>query len=276
MRECNCSICVTDPVSGWQDNTDVLAELLQKLHIEHGKEMQAFPDEDSRVSASTDLEGFILRGNYPPYFFDALELFYEEIYNQPKVDFQKRLNEIMEENDLSWRMAEGKIFPVDSRYIEETILRRSHELLKETGFEGALSEFENARADLANADYKGAIQNANLAVESICKGILGVKKIKPGELYRRLIDSGLVPEYYKGFLRAFEENILRCAAIMRNEELGTGHGQGAQVNEVPPELAELGLHLAAVLIHYLVKKHIAISSCKKENESEVVVDDIPF
>ncbi|OPY84788.1 MAG: hypothetical protein A4E65_00224 [Syntrophorhabdus sp. PtaU1.Bin153] len=42
-----------------------------------------------------------------------------------------------------------------------------------------------------------------------------------------------MPEYYRGFLQAFETNILRAVAVMRNEELGVGHGRGVAVNEVP-------------------------------------------
>jgi len=250
--------------------------LSRKIKSEHGIELMAFPDDDAKNAKPSDLEGFILRGNYPPYFLDALELFYEEIYGDAKVDFQRAINEIMEEGNLPWRMSEGKIFPVDSHYIEEVVLRKSHELMKEAKFEGALHEFEKARTDLVCGDCHGAIQNANLAVESVIKGILDIKKAKPGELFRRLIDSQIVPEYYAGFLKAFEENILRCANIMRNEELGAGHGQGRQINEIPEELAELGVHLSGVLIHYLIKRHIANTPVKKEEQYEISDDDLPF
>ena len=46
---------------------------------------------------------------------------------------------------------------------------------------------------------------------------------------------------------------------MRNEEKGAGHGQGSEINIIPEELAELGVHLSGVLIHFLVKRHIIIS-----------------
>ena len=270
----------------WQETTDTgfnywnssLKELAENIKAEHGlKALLAFPEGKEGSPVPSDLKGFVLRGNYPPYLFDALELFYEHITPNSQSNFQKRFNQIMEESDLPWRMAEGKIFPVNSHYIEETILRKSQELLKTVKFEGALLEFEKARIDLINGDYHGAIQNANLAVESVCKSILNVNKIRPGELYRRLIDSGLIPEYYEGFLKVFEENILRCVAIMRNEELGAGHGQGIQVNEIPQELAELGVHLAGVMIHYLIKRHITRTDTPIENEYEIIDEkEIPF
>lgn len=71
------------------------------------------------------------------------------------------------------------------------------------------------------------------------------------------MDSGLIPEYYAGFIKAFEENILMSVYKMRCEELGAGHGQGKKVNEIPKELAELAVHLSGVLIHFLIKRHLS-------------------
>jgi len=262
--------------------TTTLDELPEKIKAELGcRELLAFP-ENGEHAKSTDLEGFVLRGNYPPYLLDALELFYETIEEKKKNLFQHSFNEIMKESSLPWRMADGKIFPVDSAYIDEEIMRRSYELLHEVKFHGALHEFEKARANLANGDCEGAIQNANLAVESVIKEILGIERIKPGELFRKLINSGLIPEYYRGFLKAFEENILRCVAIIRNEELGVGHGRGPSMNIVPPDLAELALNLSGVLINFLVKQHLqkidanAIKEVKLDDEDKKDGEEIPF
>ena len=239
---------------GWPND-----DLTDRIKSEHGlDDLRAYVKNKDGELESTDLKGFLLRGNYPPYVFDALELYYIIITDvtddESNSSFQKGLNGIFSESELSWRMAEGEIFPIDSHYVEEHVLRKSQELLKSLKFHGALEEFKKARTDLVNGDYQGAIQNANLAVESTIKGILGIEKEKPGILFRKLIDSEIIPEYYKGFLEAFEENILRCVAKMRNEEKGAGHGQGPEINVIPEELAELGLHLSGVIIHYLMKE----------------------
>lgn len=261
--------------TGFNYQTSILIELPDKIKAEIGcKDLLAFPEIAGGAAVRSDLEAFILRGNYPPYLFDTLELFYESVSEENKYSFQHSFNQIMEESDLPWRMADGKIFPVDSAYIEEEILRRSYSLLHAVKFEGALKEFEKARADFADSDYESAVQNAYLAVESTIKGILKIERAKPGELFRKLIDSGVIPEYYSGFLKAFEENILRCVAIIRNEELGVGHGQGLTVNIVPPALAELAVNLAGVLINFLIKRHLE----QVEEGTEVQEDDqvIPF
>ena len=108
------------------------------------------------------------------------------------------------------------------------------------------------------------------------QALLGVEKAKPGELFRKLIESGVIPEYYRGFLKAFEENILRCVAIMRNEELGVGHGRGPSRNVVPPDLAELAINLSGVLINFLVKQHLQRIGASTEEEGEIDDEEDPF
>lgn len=272
LNNFNDSEYVNTEMGGYYTNT--IEQLQKRFKDEHGiDKLKAFSEDGEGPARPSDFEGFILRGNYPPYIFDFIELFYDSLdsYSSQEIDFQRNFNQIMEESNLPWRMAEGEIFPVDSQYIEGTILRKSYDLLNEVGFEGALKEFEKARSDLINGDCAGAIQNANLAVESTIKGILKIERAKPGELYRKLIELKLIPAYYEGFLDAFEKNILRCVAIMRNEEKGAGHGQGPKVNEIPMELAELGVHLAGVLIHYLIKKYISthnLQNAEKEYSEE--------
>ncbi len=209
--------------------TSRIDQILEEIKAEHGLDcLFAYPEKETGPAEPSDFEGFILRGNYPPYLLDTIELYHDSLPQDEQIAFQKEFNQIMEESELPWRMLDGKVIPVDSHYIEEMVLKKAYELLKEVKFEGALVEFEQARRDLISGDYNGAIQNANHAVESVCKSILNVDKKKPGELYRMIIDSGLIPEYYEGFLKAFEENILRCVAIPRNEEPGVGHWSGCQ------------------------------------------------
>ena len=256
-------------------STSTIEQLPDRIEAELGlRQLLAFPKSDGDPQPS-DLEGFVLRGTYPPYLFDAIELFYQNL-SENMGPFQSCFNSIMDENGLAWRMSDGKIFPIDSIYIAEEIMRRADELLHEVKFQGALQEFEKARIDLTNSDYEGTIQNANLAVESTIKEILGVKRAKPGKLFQDLAASGLVPEYYTGFLKAFEGNILRCVAVIRNEELGVGHGKGPSRDVVPRELAELAVNLSGVLMNYLIKQYLNRTSANSEVEEEIEEEDLPF
>ncbi len=261
--------------TGFSYQTDLLQTLPEKMKAELGKEIMAFPETGGGAKPS-DLEGFVLRGNYPPNLFDCLELFYINL-SQNRYEFQSEFNNIMEESFLQWRMAEGKIFPVDSVYIEDEIIKNSYLLLNQAGFEGAIKEFVDARTELSRGENLTAITNASNAIESVIKSILDVEKAKQGELYRKMIDSGIVPQYYDNFLNSFEE-ILRSVTIMRNEEPGAGHGSGLKVNEIPDSLAKLCINLCAVLINFLVNRHLELklNTATPIDDNNNEYDDIPF
>lgn len=261
-------------------------ELPDRLKKEHGwQELRAYKSQ-SEYEVLQNSQEFILRG-VPRFVLDACELFYDLLLEDKgrgfhssadPIRYQSKLNVVFEDANLPWRMFEGRILRVDSKWLEEEIHAKAAELLSVRGFEGALGEFQQARSDVSSGDYKGAIHAANLALESTIKGILNIGQERPGRLYRRLIDSGLVPDYHEGFLKAFEEHILRSVAMARNFEKGVGHGQGTKVNEPPKSLAELAVNLSGVLILYLLKRHLEIHPILAESEpqSEVTDDDIPF
>lgn len=259
--------------TGFNYNTSTLEELPEQIKAELGCEhLMSYPSTESKHPEPGNFDRFVLRGNYPPHLFDAAELFYAGSFGN-KFDFQTAFNNIMEESAQHWRMADGKIFPVDSSYVDEEIIRRSYQLLHEAKFLGALQEFEKARAHLANGSHEEAISNANLALESVIKGILKVDKAKPGVLFEKLIKSGIIPEYFSGFLKSFESDVLRSVAKIRNEERGVGHGRGIAPKEIPKTLAELAVNMSAVLINYLIKFHLETNS---QPPAQVDTTEVPF
>lgn len=279
--EYNCLIDNRDKFGNFFQ-TDLFSETVDKLKTELGVKTFLIFSDDSKGNKhkETDkLEDIILKGIFPPNVFDSTELYYH-LVNDSQNNFQKDINSIMEENHLPWRMADGKIFPIDSRYIEEEIIQKTHYLLREVKFQGALKEFEQARIDFTNRVYNSAIRNANLSYESTIKEILKVEKEKPGKLFEMLISSGYIPEYYKGFLRDFEKNILRCPSIIRNDEPGVGHGIGPSENIIPSELAELAINLTATLTNYLIKCYLNKESPDTLNQKKELheedEEDIPF
>lgn len=277
LHNCNEQYSETS-ATGWHYNSSTIEDMPQFFESEHGIDMKSYHPNETGEIIKDDFDNFILRGTYPPYLFDVIELFYKNIIDEKKLVFQVSINEIMKESDLQWRMIEGEVFPIDSAYINEAIIKKTFELIKDVKFLGALKEFKKARTSLLNSDYEGAIHNANLAVESVIKEILNVKKAKPGELFRMLIDSGLIPNYYNGFLKVFEENILRCVAIMRNEELGVGHGRGASDDIIPPELAKFAINMSGVIINFLIERVINNKGDSKNNNENLDFSDgdIPF
>ena len=273
------------PNAGYDDWDLSYAGLGQHLLREHGwQELRVYKSREEWVKA--DPKEFIL-GGVPRFVLDATEIFHdllvEDKRDRPRssadpVEYQRRLNAIFEEGDLPWRMLDGRIIRVDSKWLEAEIHAKAAELLSVQGCEGALAEFQRARSDISTGDYKGAIHAANLAMESTIKALLGIEQEKPGVLFRKLVESGIIPDYHEGFLRAFEEHILRSVAMARNFEKGVGHGQGAEVSEPPKSLAELAVNLSGVLILYLLKKHFETcpGAVKMALGSGSKDDEVPF
>jgi len=274
--------CDPSDVSNWTLCWDALPDRLKK---EHGwQELRAYKSQTEWETLKS-IDEFILQG-VPRFVMDATELFYDLLsehkdsnykYRADPSKYQSKLNVVFEDANLPWRMLEGRIIRVDSKWLEAEIHSKAVELLSVRGFEGALAEFQQARSDLSSGDYKGAIYGANLALESTIKAILGIGQEKPGTLIRKLVESKLIPDYHEGFLRAFEEHILRSVPMARNLEKGVGHGQGADVNEPPKSLAELAVNLSGVLIFYLLKQYLELHPAQTEPEKEIELDDdIPF
>ncbi len=277
-----------DPSDRWIEAAWILESFEDVIRKEYGwAELRSYQSEDEYKVVN--LEGFIM-GGVPRFVLDAVELFYDQmvIHQDPAQskpnDFQERVNIIFEDAELPWRMSSGRIFRVDSKFLEEETVSKAQELMNVVGFEGAQDEFLRARTDLANNDMKGAIANANLALESVMKAILNETKIKPGKLMRKMIDSKIIPEYFEGFLQAFEQ-ILRSVAVARNDEKGVGHGQGEKINDPPPELAKLTIHLAGALIVFLIDRYIGknkniVAGTKQSNnlqQEEITnTDKVPF
>jgi len=268
--------------TNWTLCRDALPDRLKK---EHGwQELRAYMSR-SEWEVLNDTKEFILRG-VPRFILDATELFYDLLVEEKASgvhfsfdpnQYQCNLNVIFEDANLPWRILEGRIIRVDSKWLEAEIHSKVAELLSIQGFEGALAEFQRARSDLSIGDNKGAMHAANLAVESTMKSVLGIENEKPGRIIRKLIDSGLVPDYHEGFLNAFEEHILRAVPTARNFEKGVGHGQGIEVNEPPKSLAELAVNLSGVLILYILKRYLENNPIDEDMKSEPeTYDDVPF
>ena len=265
-----------DPNSFSNWTWDVLPVRLKK---EHGwQDFRAYKSK-SEYETLDNIKEFILRG-MQRFVLDACELFYDLLLEgkgrtysiaDPN-QYQSKLNVIFEDANLPWRMLEGRILRADSKWLEAEIYAKATEFLTVQGFEGALNEFQQARSNLSSGDNKGAIHAANLALESTIKGILNIEQERPGALFRKLIDSGLVPDYHQGFLKAFEEHILRSVSMARNFEKGVGHGQGTNVSEPPKSLAELAVNLSGVFMLYLLKRYIELhpvqTIIQKEPETE--------
>ena len=273
MNKANIRTGYTD-LSGWHGESDLVSDLGQLLCEEHGWASLMVYSSTNKKMQKVKIREFV-ENAAPNYIFDAIELYSRELPPDSETTFQAEINKIFTDSRIPWRLSESIIFRIDSEYMAE-LLDNASKLLSTQGFDGAVQEFQKARAHIDSNEFKEVIHHANLALESTMKSILGIKQEKPGKLIRLLMDSGIIPSYYDDFLNNFEQ-ILRTVNIARNQEPGAGHGQGAEVASVAPHLAEMVLNFCGSLIVFLTKHHIDHSSAsQKEAVPEISDDDIPF
>ncbi len=271
MREFDSVSRQTD-LTGYNYEICTIDDVESELRWEHGWESLKCFDSASKEMRAVKIQEFIMQAP-SHYIFDVLELYSRKL-EETKYDFQRKISAVFSDSSVPWRVADNVIFLVDSVYLAE-VLECASRLLATSGFHGAIEEFQKARTHLESSDTKESVHQANLALESTMKSVLGLEQAKPGQLIRKMIDSRIIPAYYDQFLNNFEQ-ILRSVNIARNEEKGAGHGQGVKVIEVPEPLAELVLNLCGALIVFLVKQNLEFKCLAATSEAVETEDEIPF
>jgi len=199
--------------------------------------------------------------------FDILEFWYQELSSNEQLEFQREINNIFLEEKFPWLLADGRLFHIDPGFLELEVVVPVIEQMSDERFRGALDEFVEARTDLSAGDTKGAIHNSCKSFESVLKAILGCDSGNASQLLQQLADSDLLDDIPSSVSKAMTQSVFMALPFLRNR-LG-GHGQGAEVVEVPYSYAELAVHLAATFNLLLVKKHLTRHSPPR-------TDDIPF
>ena len=153
------------PSDSWiLEVTDVLTRVTQGLEQLYGVE-QLWAFDDNENPAPVELEEFVQRAE-PAQIFDVLELFYDCSEDPHKLDFQRALNDLLQEHQSDWRMKDGRFSGKAVHVPARPITAPSNELLEgESRLVAALNQFHEAQNDLQSGDYKAAIDHILLAVE---------------------------------------------------------------------------------------------------------------
>ncbi len=254
----------TEDGNGWA----IFKEAEYRYRKDLGLEKVMTSGSTGRVES--DLEG-VIKSSYPNEVLDMVEAFLLVLPQEERLKCEHVINQTLQEYKQPWRVFNGQFTHMDSRYLAEEVLANARALLEARGFEGPLDEFDHAINAYSSGDLRGAITNAYSALESTIKSLLNVQREKPGRLLRTLIDSGLIPEYYQGFLQSVEQII--AAVMNERNEPGRGHGQGVMVTHLDASLAEFCLHLTGTLIVFLIKRYQEKSSF---GAPPLDPEDLPF
>jgi hypothetical protein len=210
--------------------------------------------ERGSVRRPAEFEGVILRG-WPAHTMDMVEALLPVLPEDEAGRCEREVNEVLEVHNSEWRLAGGRFWRADEGYLAAEVAATADSLLAGRAFEGARQELAQSRSALTDGDTNAAVVEAGKALESAIKCVLATERGRPGELIRALVDSGVMPDYYKGFLQAFEQILV--AVVKERSEPGRAHGAGKEPSKVPPHLAEFIVHLAGALIIFIARHHAA-------------------
>ncbi len=247
----------------------------EKLKTFYGEKDLCAYDEKGKL-VPTSLHGMI-EGGYPARVLDAIEAWFDSASSKKIFECEKELNSVFEIHNSPWRVVNSTVFLVDSEYLHNEIISKTQTLLRDNSVTGALEEFSEAVTCLSDGRTKDAVINAHKSVESVMKTALGTgEHLTFGKLLKKVIDSGIIPDYYEEFLNHFEK--LALGAVKERNKPGAGHGQGAKATEVSKDLAEFAVHLAAVIDLFLIRRWIETRPQPLEEPTTEPPkdDDIPF
>jgi hypothetical protein len=152
------------PSDSWVlEVTDVLTKVTEGLEELYGVE-QLWAFDDSGDPTPVELEEFVQRTE-PAQIFDVLELFYRSLEDPHKPDFQRTLNDTLQECQSDWTMKDGCFSQNPVQVPAKPVTAPSAKLPEgEDHLVAALDHFHEAQNDLQSGDYKAATDHIWLAV----------------------------------------------------------------------------------------------------------------
>ncbi len=183
----------------------------------------------------------------------------------PQEKFERAINELnarFREHGIGYQFESGEIIRVDSQLIHAEIVRPALALLVAPQYAGADAEFLKAFEHYRQGNTKECLNECLKAFESTMKAICTKRNwaFKANDTASALIDvcmkNGLIPELIQSHVGGVRAALESGIPTIRNRL--SGHGQGAQVVDVPEHYASYMLHLTATTIHYLVESEKAL------------------
>lgn len=172
------------------------------------------------------------------------------------------MNARFREHGIGYQYESGEILRVDSQLIHAEVVVPVLSLLSLGEYAGANAEFLKAFEHYRKGNIKECLNECLKAFESTMKIICEKRQwpFKQTDTAATLIDvclkNGLIPHELQSQIGAVRATLEGGIPTIRNRR--SGHGQGAQVIEVPPQYASYMLHLTATTIKFLVELEAAL------------------
>ena len=173
------------------------------------------------------------------------------------VDTLSELNQRFREHGVGYQYENGQIIRMDSEFIHAEAVKPALHLLSDPTYKGAQQEFLKAHEHYRHERYSEALIDCLKAYESTLKIILDKNKWEyspnatADELTGRLMQSGLVPEFWQQYFKSLKNTLTSGVPTARNKL--AGHGAANEVREIPEYLVSYILHMTASTIVFLIK-----------------------
>ena len=167
------------------------------------------------------------------------------------------LNQRFREHGVGYQYENGQIIRVDSEFIHAEAVKPALHLLSDPTYKGAQQEFLKAHEHYRHERYSEALIDCLKAYESTLKIILDKNKWEyspnatADELTGRLMQSGLVPEFWQQYFKSLKNTLTSGVPTARNKL--AGHGAANEVREIPEYLVSYILHMTASNIVFLIR-----------------------
>lgn len=174
----------------------------------------------------------------------------------------EELNARFQEHGLGFQFIDGKIIRIDSELVHAEVVKPALALLRGKNYSGAQSEFIKAHEHYRHGNKKEALTECAKALESVMKTICDKRRWKyqsnatMNTLIGICVDNGLIPQFWTQHFTSLRSTLESGVAPARNK-LG-GHGQGAEIVDVPKHIVAYVLHMTAAGIVFLVESECAL------------------
>nr|WP_310615727.1 hypothetical protein [Pantoea cypripedii] len=194
------------------------------------------------------LDGYISENNYK----------FQGITRQSPEDAIAELNERFKEHGVGYQFESGEIIRIDSQIIHSDVVKPTLSLLgNEPLFAGANDEFLAAHEHYRHKRYKECLNDCLKSFESLMKAIHDKHQwhYNQSDTASKLVNSclshNLIPGYLQSQFTSLKTMLETGVPTIRNKN--SGHGQGADVKDVPEDMASYMMHLTATNLLFLSK-----------------------
>jgi hypothetical protein len=269
-----------DPNDGWISNSSVVEEAILELLSERG--WDDIPGTDAAVKNGKHYDAFrhLMREGESSSVFDFIELSMAQMGTEDREKCRVKINQIFDLHECPWRIADGEFFKLDSDFMGERLAATAHDALAANQFVGAADEYAKARQELGSGDVKDAIFHAGKSFESVMKVMTGIEHANADQLIKAMLTQDYFADLPESTRVGFAEQVMKTLPFLRNKL--AGHGQGAEIIDVPVIYGELAMQLAATFHNFLISKHLERKPPEVEKSPALtrampaIDDDIPF